>query len=156
MLPLPLQAQGIRIRPKRLSAAEIKRRRSLLSAAHEPCCTRDGTPTATAYESAYDYVSMGAPPRNEIERLVLWELREEELGLGTIEEGAPAAAHSAAEGAPAAAHSGAEGAPAAAHSGAEGAPAAAHSSAAEPRRRLGQKRVRGQVCLYAVSTCLQE
>ena len=143
MLPLPLQAQGIRRRPKRLAPAEIKRRKSLLSAAHEPRCTRDGTPTATVYESAYDYVFMGGKPRNEIERLVLWELREEELG--TIEEGAPAAAHSAAEGAPAAAHS-----------GAEGAPAAAHSSAAEPCRRLNQKRGRGQVCLYALSTCLQE
>ena len=143
MLPLPLQAQGIRSRPKRLAAAEIKRRKSLLSAAQEPRCTRDGTEIATVYEEAFERVSTGGTPRNEIERLVLWELQEDQLG--TIEEGAPAAAHS-----------GAEGAPAAAHSGAEGAPAAAHSSAAEPRRRLGQKRVRGQVCLDAVSTCLQE
>ena len=131
MLPLPLQAQGIRRRPKRLAPAEIKRRQRLLSAAQEPRYAPDNTRMASAYEVAFDHVSSGGTPRNEIENLVQWEQEEQ---LGTIEEGEHGAAHS----------------------GAEGEHGAAHSGAAEPRRRQGLKRGRGQVCLDAESTCLRE
>ena len=112
--------------------AEIKRRQRLLSAAQEPRYAPDNTRMASAYEVAFDHVSSGGTPRNEIEHLVQWEQQEEQLG--TIEEGEHGAAHS----------------------GAEGEHGAAHSGAAEPRRRQGLKRGRGQVCLDAVSTCLQE
>ena len=85
MLPLPLQAQGIRRRPKRLAPAEIKRRQRLLSAAQEPRYTPNNTSMASVYEEAFEHVSSGGTSRNEIEQLVQWEQQEEQLG--TIEEG---------------------------------------------------------------------